>query len=310
MVALGLGSVTAAMFHLMTHAFFKACLFLGAGSVIHSTHTQEMEPLGGLRRKMPITSTTFIIAAAANAGIIPLAGFWSKDEILNALNLHANAAWFVLMLLWVFLSGVYTARLVGRVFLGEPRDRTIYDHAHESPFSMTFPLLVLGLLSVVAGFVIIPGIAEAVGLPDGFGALVYTTFEHGEEWHWSTGLAVAGTVSALLGFFLAGFLLAVPGRMARFTAAIPELYGLVRNKFYFDEMYQWLIDRVILVMAYGIAWFDRHLINDTGVDGTSSLTSYFGFRLKFAQTGKLPNYALAIVVGVLTLVVVAFTTRT
>ncbi|MBI2760073.1 MAG: hypothetical protein HYX51_01440 [Chloroflexi bacterium] len=205
--------------------------------------------------------------------------------------------------------GSVTAAM-GRVFLGEPRDRTIYDHAHESPFSMTFPLLVLGALSLVAGFVIIPGVAESIGLPDGFGALVYTTFERPEEWRWSTGLAVAGTVSALLGFFLAGFLLAVPGRMARFTAAIPELYGLTKNKFYFDEMYQWLIDRVVLVMAYGIAWFDRHLINDTGVDGTSSLTSYFGFRLKFAQTGKLPNYALAIVIGVLTLVVVAFTTRT
>jgi NADH-quinone oxidoreductase subunit L len=309
MVALGLGSVTAAMFHLMTHAFFKALLFLGAGSVIHSTHTQEMGPLGGLRKKMPITATTFIVAALANAGIIPFAGFFSKDEILNAMR-HANPTWFMLTLLWVALSGIYTARLVIRVFFGTPRDREIHDHAHESPFNMTLPLMILGVLSAVAGFVVIPRVAKGIGLPDGFGALVFRTFEHGEEYHFDTALATAGTVAALIGILFAAWLLADLRRVRRFTAAIPDLYGLTVNKFYFDQMYQWLIDRVILVVAYGVAWFDRHLINDTGVDGTSSLTSYFGFRLKFAQTGKLPNYAFAIVLGVLTLVVIAFTTRT
>jgi NADH-quinone oxidoreductase subunit L len=310
MVALGVGSVTAAMFHLMTHAMFKACLFLGSGSVIHAVHTQEMPEMGGLRKKMPITTTTFVIAALANAGIIPLAGFWSKDEILHAVSGNANVVWYLVALVWVVISGFYTARVIYYPFFGTPRDQHRYDHAHESPFSITLPLLILGALSVVAGLVIIPGVAEGIGLPDGFGALVFNAREGPEEYSWTTSIALASTLTAVGGALFTSWLLATPGRMARFTAAIPGLYGLVTSKFYFDEMYQWLIDRVVLVAAFGVAWFDRHLINDTGVDGTSNLTGYFGFRLKFAQTGKLPNYALVIVVGVLTLAVIAFSTRT
>ncbi len=382
MVALGLGSVTAAMFHLMTHAFFKACLFLGAGSVIHSTGTQEMGEMGGLRKFMPITFITFFIAALANAGVIPLAGFFSKDEILLALDKHANPAWFIVTLFWVALSGMYTARMLYYTFFGQYRgggdahgahpaamavapaglqhaavaagSRGLHgagdmpagdvvhgttivatgghdthgavggdSHAatpahdgghggtpHESPFAMTFPLIVLGVLSIVAGFVILPGVAEGIGLPDGFGALVFNLHEGPEEYHFSAGLATAGTVGVLLGILIAGFIVTDAARVRRFTASMPEFYNLVKNKFYFDDMYQWLIDRVILVLAFGIAWFDRHLINDVGVDGTSSLTSYLGFRMKFAQTGRIPNYALAIVVGILILAVVAFSTRT
>ncbi|MFN8556721.1 MAG: NADH-quinone oxidoreductase subunit L [Dehalococcoidia bacterium] len=307
MVALGLGSVTAAMFHLMTHAFFKACLFLGSGSVIHATHTQEMPEMGGLFRKMKITGTTFTIAALANAGIIPLAGFWSKDEILHALS-FANTTWFVLALVWVLLSGIYTARLVYYSFFGAPRSDHAA-HAHESPFSMTSTLLILAFLSIVAGFVVIPSFAEGLGLPGGFGALVFNALEGPEEWHFAPDLAVAGTVAGVFGLLFALYMVSRPSRVRRLTASMPSLYALVKNKFYFDEMYQWLIDRVVLVIAYGVAWFDRNIINDTGVDGTSRLTSYLGFRAKFAQTGRIPNYALAIVVGVLTLAVIALSTR-
>ena len=309
MVALGLGSVTAAMFHLMTHAFFKACLFLGSGSVIHATHTQEMGELGGLWRKMKITSATFIIAALANAGVFPLAGFWSKDEILAVLTDNANVGWFVATLVWVAISGIYTARMVIYTFFGAPRSDHAA-HAHESPFSMTSTLLFLAALSVVAGFVVIPGFAEGIGLPHGFGELVYNPAEdHGHAFHFNMSLAVAGTVAVLLGILFALYMFTEMARVRRFTAAVPDIYTIVKNKFYFDEMYQWLIDRVVLVVAFGIAWFDRHLINDTGVDGTSSLTNYLGFRLKFHETGKLPNYALVIVLGVLTLAVIALSTR-
>jgi NADH-quinone oxidoreductase subunit L len=310
MAALGAGSVTAAMFHLMTHAFFKAGLFLCAGSVIHATHVQEIGPLGGLLKKQKITGWTFIIVALANAGIIPLAGFWSKDEILHAIQTETHPAWFLVALLWVFISGVYTWRLVGYTFLGRPRDPHLYEHVHESPASMTLPLIVLAALSVVAGFVVIPDVARAIGLPGGFGELVYTTGGHAEEYHFNGELALAGTLAAVLGILFAWWLVADLRRPQCLAAAMPGPYQLVRNKFYFDEMYQWLIDRVVLVVAYGVAWFDRHLINDTGVDGTSNLLNYFGFRLKFAQTGKLPNYALAIVVGVIALAVIAFSVRT
>jgi NADH-quinone oxidoreductase subunit L len=310
MVALGVGSVTAAMFHLMTHAFFKADLFLGSGSVIHATHTQEMGPMGGLRKKMPITTWSFVIAGLANAGLIPLAGFWSKEEITAGITEHAHAAWFYAMLFWILISGMYTARLLWYPFFGKPRDHHAYEHAHESPFSMTFPLIVLGALSVVTGFLIIPDVAKAVGLPFGFGSLVYSVTEGAVPYHFNVPHTVASTLCVVGGLLFAYYLVSDLGRIRRFTAAIPELYNLVWHKLYFDEMYQWLIDRVILVVAFGIAWFDRHLINDTGVDGTSNLTGYLGFRLKFSQTGRIPNYALAIVIGVITLAVVAFSIRT
>src|SRR5215216_5043976 len=120
MLALGAGAVGAAMFHLTTHAFFKACLFLGAGSVIHSTGHQEMDKLGGLRKYMPVTFITFLIAALANAGIPPLAGFWSKDEVLHALD-EGHRAYFVLAVVWVVISGMYTARMLKYTFWGRYR---------------------------------------------------------------------------------------------------------------------------------------------------------------------------------------------
>jgi NAD(P)H-quinone oxidoreductase subunit 5 len=381
MLALGAGALTAAMFHLMTHAFFKACLFLGAGSVIHSTGHQEMDRLGGLRKYMPITFITFLIAALANAGIPPLAGFWSKDEVLHALEEHQ--IYFVLAIGWVVLSGAYTARMLKYTFWGEYKGhlpvtgeeadadvvtQAIHaaepqppveapaphvtgtphethgpvtrptehgagtavlagtgaaahdEHAggahghhgdpHESPISMTLPLIILGILSVVAGFITIPEVGEAVGLPGGFGAFVFDAAHGPEEFHFAWGLAITGTLAALAGIFFALYVIASRTRVERFKAAIPALYDFAANKYYFDELYQAIIDRVILASARLVAWFDRKVINDTGVDGPSLLTRYVGYRLKFTQTGRLPNYALIIVLGVIVLAVLAYTTRT
>ena len=256
------------------------------------------------------------LAALANGGVIPLAGFWSKDEILHAMTSHGNAVVFLIALVWVLLSGIYTARMVYYTFFGAPRNQSLYDHAHESPFPMVLPLVLLGILSVVAGFVVIPDVAKAIGMPEGFAELVRGTRvnpaivlgEEAETFHFNATLATAGTVSVLLGMYFAWWLVSSPRRVGRFVSSAPDLYNLAKNKFYFDEMYQWLIDRVLLVAAYGVAWFDRNIINDTGVDGTSSLMSYFGYRLKLFQTGRIPNYALAIIAGIITLVVVAFST--
>src|SRR5579885_2951225 len=153
MAALGAGAVTGAMFHLMTHAFFKALLFLGAGSVIHATGTQEMPEMGGLAPKMKITFITFLFAGLANAGIPPLAGFWSKDEVLKSVFDNQNGIYLMLLLLWVLLSGIYTARMIILTFFGKPRVRHIYNHAHESPPNMLLPLIALCLLSIFAGYV-------------------------------------------------------------------------------------------------------------------------------------------------------------
>jgi NAD(P)H-quinone oxidoreductase subunit 5 len=381
MLALGAGSVTAAMFHLMTHAFFKACLFLGAGSVIHSTGHQEMDKLGGLRKYMPLTFITFFIAALANAGVPPLAGFWSKDEVLHAVEYYP--IYFVIALVWVFISGVYTARMLAYTFWGEYKGmapvtaaeadadvavQAMFDaeprppiaraaaeglehiggtqapaatlvahngghgshdahavHAahgahggghghggtpHESPFPMALPLVILAALAIVAGFVVYENVGRAIGLPGGFGQFVYNPTEGPEEaFHLDYLLAGTGTLAGLLGLFFGVWVVAQPGRTTRIAQRFPGVTAMLENKYYFDVLYQAIIDRIILWLARVVAFFDRKVINDTGVDATSGFISYVGSLLKYTQTGRLPNYAFIIVLGVIVIAIVAFSTR-
>jgi NADH-quinone oxidoreductase subunit L len=307
MAALGAGSVSGAMFHLMTHAFFKSLLFLGAGSVIHATGTQEMGEMGGLGRKMPWTALTFIVASLANAGIFPLAGFWSKDEVLKGVLDNQNIVYLVLLLLWVFLSGVYTMRMVKLTFFGKPRDAHIYEHAHESPPNMLIPLLVLGVLSAVAGLLAFEGIGKLLGFPGGFGRFVTSYGTTGEVLSIIYPLAWGATALALFGFVVALYYWRGFGeRAAAVSRALPDLSDLVKRKFYFDEFYQALVNYGTLGAGRAIAWFDRQVVNDTGVDGTANLTGFTGFELKFTQNGKLPTYALSIAIGVVVLAFVAF----
>lgn len=310
MAALGAGAVTGAMFHLMTHAFFKALLFLGAGSVIHGTGTQEMGEMGGLRKKMPITTITFIIAGLANAGIPPLAGFWSKDEILKSFNDWQNPVYLILLLAWVLLSGLYTARMIVLTFFGKPRDRHVYDHAHESPPSMTLPLIFLCILAIVAGFVAFEGVGKALGFPGGIGQFVVPFGEEGELLSINAAIAWGASIAGVVGFLVAIYYWWGRGeRAAAVARAMPELYDLVRNKFYFDDLYQAIVNYVVLGFGRVVAWFDRQVINDSGVDGTAGLTGFAGYRLKFHETGRVPNYAMAIALGVVVLSVIAFSTH-
>ena len=154
------------MFHLMTHAFFKALLFLGAGSVIHAVHTNDIQDMGGLHAKMKMTSWTFLIAALAIAGISPLSGFWSKDEIVAATRGHP--IFTVLTLLVAFMTAFYMFRLYFLTFTGQPRDQHKFDHAHESPRVMTGPLIFLAVLSVDVGMR-----RYALALSHGFSSVVF-----------------------------------------------------------------------------------------------------------------------------------------
>ena len=309
-VALGVGSLTAAMFHLMTHAFFKALLFLGSGSVIHATEKQEVSELGGLWRKMPITAVTFGIASLALAGVPPLAGFWSKDEILLSVQNHSNALVFGLLLFIAFLSSLYMTRVFILTFLGRPKDQHAYDHAHESPAAMALPLLLLAGLAVVSGFVALGGVGEMLGLPGGFGEVVFG--HEAEKYTFHGALAGGATLIGLLGI-VGGFYFwgSGEGKRARAVAAwAPGVYTLLYNRYYVDTLYQALIDRVMVGLARAVAWFDRQVVNDTGVNGSSQLTVYIGDRLKYIQTGRLPNYALGIALGVVALAFIAFATQT
>ncbi|OGO47629.1 MAG: hypothetical protein A2W34_01125 [Chloroflexi bacterium RBG_16_64_32] len=308
MVALGSGSVTAAMLYLFAHGFFKALLFLSAGSVIHATERQEVSQLGGLAKRMPVTAAVFALGALSMAGIVPLSGFWAKDEILNVAGDHQNFVVYGFMMLSVFITALYMVRVVILTFLGEPRDRGAQEHAHDAEPAMTVPLLLLAALTVVAGFVTFDGVGEALGFPGGFGEFVFS--EEPEAFHFPLDVAVLSTVAALAGLATAFYFWSGEAEPARRAAeTFRPAYETLKRKYFVDEVYQWAIDRVVLVTGGVVAWFDRNVVNDTGVDGTAGLGVFTGFGMKFLETGKLPNYALAIVTGVIVLAIVFMVVR-
>jgi NADH-quinone oxidoreductase subunit L len=306
MVALGAGLTTAAMFYLFVHAFFKALLFLAAGSVYHATDELEVEQMGGLGRKMPLTAITFAVGALSMAGIVPLAGFWAKDDIMRTAFEHQNIVVFLLLAVSVVLTALYMTRLVLLIFTGEPRNRRAYEHAHDATPSMSLPLVLLAILTVVAGFVAFDAVGKVLGFPGGIGEFVFVGGHpeaftvNGGVMAFSIALAVGGVIGGL--YIWGGQ--ALPAR--RLAEAFPWAYRTLRNKYYMDDIYQTLIDRGVLTFSAVVSWFDRNVVNDTGVDGGAAIPRVTGFVLKFHQTGKLPNYALGIAVGVIVLAVVAF----
>ncbi|PKN81895.1 MAG: NADH-quinone oxidoreductase subunit L [Chloroflexi bacterium HGW-Chloroflexi-9] len=308
-VALGVGAVGAAMFHLFTHAFFKALLFLGSGSVIHATHQQEVGALGGLRKKLPITTATFIIGSLALSGIPIFAGFFSKDEILHYVQADGGPVVYVLLAGTALLTAIYTTRLVLLTFFGEPKDHHAYDHAHESGPAMALPLIFLAVLATVAGFFVFDQVGEALGFAGGIGALVYIDHPH----HFTqVDYAFAGiaTLTALAGIGIGmAYWRGDARRAVQARAWAPDLHALLANRYYMDDLYQGIINRVILGAATVVAWFDKRIVNETGVDGGAQTISYLGYRLKFLQTGRIPNYALGMAVGVVALAIVAVGTR-
>jgi len=308
MVALGSGSVTAALLYLFAHGFFKALLFLGAGSVIHATERQEVADLGGLASKMPVTAAVFAIGTLSMAGIVPLAGFWAKDEILNVSGDHQNWGVYALMMLSVFITALYMTRLYVRTFTGRPRDHHAHEHAHDAEPVMTVPLLLLAALTLVAGFVAFDGVGEALGFPGGFGKFVF--FEEPEAFHFPWDVAIISTIAALAGITVGVYAWSGEARPARRAAeALRPAYLTLANKYYMDDLYQWVINRVVLTAGAVIAWFDRNVVNDTAVDGSAGLGVFSGFQMKFLETGKLPNYALGISLGVIVIAIVFMVVR-
>ncbi len=311
-IALGAGEPAVAMFHLMTHAFFKALLFLGSGSVILGTHhNQEMDKLGGLWRKMPITAFTFLIGSLALAGVPIFAGFWSKDEIIYALSNSWGAWAMVLLGFSAICTAFYTTRLFIRTFLGEPRDLHVYEHAKESPLVMTLPLIFLAFLAVVSGFVIFHDVGTALGFPGGITEFIFLPHHGPHRYSFHIEFAAASVGLALTGIWIGAWMY-WKGSLARSTKAAnfqPAVYEMVKNKFYFDEMYQFFIDRGVLALSYVVSWFDRYVVNDTGVDGSAQATGYAGSILKYLQTGKVPNYAMGITLGVVGLALAGLVAR-
>ena len=297
-VALGVGSLSAAMFHLFTHAFFKALLFLGSGSVIHATHKQEISSLGALKNKMPITFLTFTIGALSLAGIPPLAGFWSKDEILLYTG-EFGSVFYGLLLFAALLTAIYSTRLVIMIFFGKPKDSEAYEHAHESPKIMNIPLIILAIFATVSGFFIFPFVGQLFGFDDGFMGIVYLYHPHVFHLEFTTMITAISIslLGVLLGYF---YWFYEDGRRANNASKwAPEIYNLFLNKYYIDNFYQAFINKFVLGLASIIAWFDDKIVNRSGIDGSAQILNYVGYRLKFLQTGKIPNYVLMMSVGIL-----------
>jgi NADH-quinone oxidoreductase subunit L len=283
----GLG-FTASMFHLFTHAMFKALLFLGAGSVIHAVHSNVLQDMGGLRKYMPITNITFLIAALAIAGVPPFAGFFSKDEILAAAY-ESNQLLFWVEWVVAGLTAFYMFRLYFGIFWGKD---TVYKHApHESPLSMTLPLMFLAVISAIAGFV---PFSQFIS-PDLVG---YTTHIHMNIAAMSVGVGV-------LGIAIAWIMYKKESNIAdRVSSAFGFLYQWTFKKFYIDELYLFITREIIFKrIAQPFAWFDKKVVDGTmNLIGNSTVDA--SKKIKGLQSGKVQDYAFAFVSGVVIIVMV------
>ena len=296
MLSLGALGYTAAIFHLLAHGFAKALLFLGAGSVLHSTEEQDIRQLGGLRRVMPLTALLFSLAALSLGGIPILSGFWSKDEILAAVSEHRNPAFISLALVTALLSALYMARAMFVPFFGALPQQ--HQDVHDAPATMAWPMALLGILA--AGFGLL--IFNWPGSYDGFGNFLF--FGEREAFHFNWWLGILSIVLAV-GAFGFGYLvymkrsISLEGVRGRFAG----LVGVVENKYYVDDVYQWVVDRVVLIFSRFIALFDRQVINDIGVNGPADSIRRLGFTLRLHVTGHVYSYALAMVLGTMALAI-------
>jgi NADH-quinone oxidoreductase subunit L len=316
-LAVGVGAYVAAIFHMVTHAFFKALLFLGAGSVIHGMHDeQDMRRMGALRKLMPITAATFIIGWLAIAGVPPFAGFWSKDEIL-LFAFNENTVLWAIGLLTALLTAFYMSRQVFMVFFGdarwqeeapEPAAETEADplepqhahgeiHPHESPWLMTLPLVVLAVLSIVGGVLNLPFDEDWKFLEH----WLHPSVELGEAEldvpsTTQIVLAVVAVVTALVGIAIAAQVY-----LRRRVAAERFELPLFAHAWYYDESISGFVAGPGRRTFDAIAWFDAHVI-DGAINGVAGIVSWFGGRLRRVQSGYVRNYALEIAVGTIVVV--------
>jgi NADH-quinone oxidoreductase subunit L len=304
MLGLGTGGIAIGIFHLFTHAFFKALLFLGAGSINHATGTFDMRQMGGLRRLMPWTYATFVIASLSIAGFWPLAGFWSKDEIL-ASSLDTQPVLFALAMITVFMTAFYMFRVVFLTFGGEYRGGSPEAHGkpHESPSVMVTPMVILAMLSVVSGlwnvtghFGAFMGHGETHGFVEGFFGILI----HFLPW--------ASLITAGLGVLLAYALYNAKWLSAeRIGRVFSPLYILFYQKYWFDELYEGVIVNTGLLKGFfsGLQYFDSKAVAGAA-NGIADVTIATGKTIRRAQTGQLQLYGLFIGIGILTIALAVY----
>ena len=280
----------ASMFHLFTHAMFKALLFLGAGCIIHAVHSNEMSAMGGLRKYMPITHITFLIACLAISGIPPFSGFFSKDEILTACFAYSPAMGWIMTAI-AGMTAFYMFRLYYGIFWGTENKQLHAEHTpHEAPLTMTVPLMVLALITIFCGWAL------------NFGSYVSAD---GRDYQIHLDWSVAGTsiVVAIVAIALATFIYARDKQPVadKLASQFSSLHKWAYHRFYMDEVYQFITHRIIFAhISKPIAWFDRHV-----VDGFFNFlawgTNALGFEIRGLQSGSVQKYAFVFLLGALLL---------
>ena len=282
----------ASMFHLFTHAMFKALLFLGAGCIIHAVHSNEMSAMGGLRKYMPITHITFLIACLAISGIPPFSGFFSKDEILTAAFAYMPAMGWVMTAI-AAMTAFYMFRLYFGIFWGtENKELHAHHTPHEAPLTMTFPLMFLAVVTCVAGFIPFGHFVSADGVA--------------YDIHLDWGVAGTSIVIAVASIFLATYMY-IGERQPKADAMaekFSKLHQWAYKRFYLDEVYQYITHRIIFAhVSKPIAWFDRHVVDgffDFLAWGTNSLS----YRIRGFQSGSVQKYAYVFLLGTLALLAI------
>jgi NADH-quinone oxidoreductase subunit L len=309
-LGLGVGAYTGAVFHVMTHAFFKALLFLGAGSVIHAMHhEQDIRKMGGLKKHLPITHITFLLGCLAIAGIPPFSGFFSKDEILTA-AFTKNPLYYFVGVAGALMTAFYMFRLYTLTFLGGFRGTHEQEHhLHESPWKMTFPLIVLAVLSVIGGFIGIPEVfAEHAHSLEHFLAPVFAgSAALAEPHHLAASqeyLMMGGTTLAII------IIILIAVRMYKnyqpSEASATGLGKVLENKWYIDELY----DTVIVNPLNALAGFFKNVVEKSGIDGlvngVGKLVGYGSRQLRLLQSGQVGSYILVMVLAMVVFILIWF----
>lgn len=282
---------TASMFHLFTHAFFKASLFLGAGSIIHAVHSNEMKDMGGLRKSMPVTHITFLLACLAIAGIPPFAGFFSKEAILNAAH-HGNPFVFYVALATSGLTAFYMFRLYFRIFWNKAQESHAHDdhgHKHEN-WVMNLPLIILAFGSVCSGWIPFGKFVSADGQP--IELPFHLTF------------SIAPVLVGVIGILIARYLYIRPSENPdKVSAAFGRAYKWAYNKFYIDEIYLFVTKKVLFnLIGRPAAWFDRNVV-DGMINGYAAVATATSEAVKSIQSGRLQTYTMFFLGGVLVIAV-------
>ena len=285
----GLGYM-ASMFHLFTHAMFKALLFLGAGAIIHAVHSNDINDMGGLRKFLPVTHITFLVGCLAIAGIPPFSGFFSKDEILVAAY-EKNMLIFIVSCIIAGLTAFYMFRLYFGVFWNNAKE--YHSAPHESPKNMQLPLIFLATAAAVAGFIPFNDLVTSDG----------KVFDV----HFHINIAIPAIAVSLIGIFIAYLFYRKENDLSdKVTDSLGGVYDLVYKKFYIDEIYMFITKKIIFnLISVPVAWFDRHIVDGT-MNGIAYVTNFTSEKIKGFQSGQLQQYAYIMVTGMILIVLLVY----